>query len=133
MSMSKSKSNSMSNSMSKYKSKSKSNSTHKSLLDLIKHISASRSNMRKSQNNLPVKLMKINKKQSSTSPRVFSKSFSKSRSSAYSSIVKNGKIQTHRKGKEIINNSTKPFIQIKEMNNGDIHHYIVPKNTISYK
>ena len=57
-------------------------------------------------------------------------SYAKSVSSSYSSVMRNG--EEHSKGKQIINNSTKPFIQIDEMLDGQVHHYMVPKNTIPY-
>ena len=106
-------------------------------------MSVSRNNSSKSQNNLPAHLMKMNKKNKKTiintnintniRPIVFNKSFSKSATSSYSSVMKNGKTKIHSEGKEIINNSTKPFIEIHEMDNGSINHYMVPKNTIPYK
>jgi hypothetical protein len=106
-----------------------------------------RNNISKSQNNLPAHLMKINKKNKKTNintnintnvrpivfKKSFNKSFSKSASSSYSSVMKNGKTKIHSEGKEIINNSNKPFIEINEMNNGSIKHYMVPKNSIPYK
>ena len=109
---------------------------HESLLDLIKNMSISRNNISKSQNNLPAHLMKMERKHPHSKPKVFTKSFSKSfsnsASSYYSSVMKNGKTKTHSEAKEIINNSTKPFIEIKEMDDGTIRHYMVPKNTIQY-
>jgi hypothetical protein len=147
-SKSKSKLKSKAKSKSKSKSKSKLHSTkHQSLLDIIKQMSVSRNNISKSQNNLPAHLMKMNKKNKKTNkitnkttnintnirPIVFNKSFSKSATSSYSSVMKNGKTKIHSEGKEIINNSNKPFIEIHEMDNGSIKHYMVPKNTIPYK
>ena len=101
-----------------------------------------RNNISKSQNNLPAHLINMNKKNNKTNktniqPNVFTKSFnksfSKSATSSYSSVMKNGKTKIHSEGKEIINNSTKPFIEIHEMDNGSIKHYMVPKNSIPYK
>ena len=113
---------------------------HQSILDIIKSF-ASRNNISKSQNNLPAHLIKMNKLQNTTNtnittnknPNLVSKSFSKSSSSYYSSVMKNGKIKTHSEGKEILNNSNKPFLEINEMNNGTVKHYMIPKNTIPYK
>jgi hypothetical protein len=93
------------------------------LIDLITMISQARKNKNKSRNNLPARLMKMSNMEK---PR----SYEKSISSSYSSIMHNG--EEHNKGKEIINDSTKPFIQINEMKDGEIQHYMVPKNTISY-
>ena len=109
---------------------------HQSILDIIKSF-ASRNNISKSKNNLPARLMQMKsykalRSQPNTKPQVFSKSFTKSSSSSFSSVMKNGKVQTHSEGKEIINNSNRPFIEIKEMENGDVSHYIVPKKTIPY-
>ena len=112
---------------------------HQNILDIIKHYSLGKNNLRKSQNNLPAQLMKLkastssnlNHKQQSQRANVFTNSFSKSLSSSFSSVTKNG--ETHKKGKTVINNSTRPFIEIKEMDNNNIRHYMVPKNTIPYK
>ena len=57
--------------------------------------------------------------------------FSKSMSSSYSSFTENGK--THSEGKAIVNNSTKPFIEITEMENGKTERFMIPKHTIPYK
>ena len=115
---------------------------HQSILDIIQKLSVHRNNLRKSQNNLPAHLMKLKSTSSSSlqhaqyaqhaqQAKVFSNSVSKSMSSSFSSVTKNG--ETHKKGKTIINNSTRPFIEIKEMDNNNIKHYMVPKNTIPYK
>ena len=110
---------------------------HQNILDIIKNISISRNNLRKSQNNLPARLMNMSQSKSQllnlSEPQVDNKSFSKSISSSFSSISKNGKTLSHSQGKEIINNSRKPFIEIKEMENGDVQHYMVPKTSIPYK
>lgn len=135
----KSKSHSKSKSQPKYKLH-----DHQSLLDIIKQLSVARNNISKSQNNLPahlIKMNKIQKKNTNKNTNIFpnmvnksvSKSFSKSSSSSYSSIMKNGKTKIHSEGKEILNNSNNPFIEIKEMDNGTVTHYMVPKNTIPYK
>jgi len=128
----------------KSKSQSKSQSTthsfpnkHQSILDIINKLSSSKyNNHTKSQNNLPARLMRMSSSRQSQvkQPQVFSKSFSSSSAvSSFSSVMKNGKVQTHSKGKEVINNSNKPFIEIKEMDNGNIKHYMVPKTSIPYK
>ena len=127
----------------KHKTKrlSKSNTVPKknqSIMELINGFTNSfnsNTNYRKSQNNLPARLMRMKSSRQSQiqPPQVFSKSFSKSAVSSFSSVMKNGKVQTHSEGKEVINNSNKPFIEIKEMENGDIQHYMVPKTSIPYK
>ena len=86
-------------------------------------ITQERKNKTKSQSNLPARLMGMNKM---SNPQ----SYSKSVSSSYSSIIHNG--HKHIKGKEVINDSTKPFIKINEMEDGSVNHYMVPKNTIPY-
>jgi len=85
----------------------------------------------KSRNNLPAQLISMNKKslKKSIDPQVINRVFKSS--SSFSSVTQNG--ETHTKGKKIINNSLKPFIEIKEMENGDMHHYMIPKTTIPYK
>jgi len=120
---------------------------HQSILDIINHLSLHRNNLRKSQNNLPAHLMNLKSTSSSSlrkpeiqkaqqaqqaqRPKVFTNSFSKSMSSSFSTVTKNG--ETHNKGKTVINNSTQPFIEIKEIENNNVRHYMVPKNTIPYK
>ena len=117
---------------------------HQSILDIINYLSLHRNNLRKSQNNLPAHLMKlkststsslrkpeIQKAQQAQHAKVFTNSFSKSMSSSFSTVTKNG--ETHNKGKTVINNSTQPFIEIKEIENNNVKHYMVPKNTIPYK
>lgn len=117
---------------------------HQSILDIINYLSLHRNNLRKSQNNLPAHLMKlkststsslrkpeIHNAQQAQQPKVFTNSFSKSMSSSFSTVTKNG--ETHNKGKTVINNSTQPFIEIKEIENNNVRHYMVPKNTIPYK
>ena len=128
----------------KVKSKSNIKSTkHKSIIDIIDRLSRTKHSFRKSQNNLPAGLMKLNSpkivqhyknKHLSTKGKTLTPNthiFSKSMSRSYSSFTKNGK--THSEGKAIINNSTKPFIEITEMENGKTEKFIIPKNTISYK
>jgi len=124
-------------------SSSKSNK-HKNILDILKKFKVSRSttSFKKSQNNLPAHLMKLSSPKISQhyqtkhlSSKKFplnsnSQTFSKSISSSYSSFTKNG--ETHSEGKKILNNSTKPFIEITEMENGNSQHFMIPKNTISY-
>ena len=112
---------------------------YQNIIDIIKHLSHPRNNISKSQNNLPARLMRMKSSRLSNLqspepklqdlPNSFSKSMSSS--SSFSSIMHNG--HTHSKGKTIINNSSKPFIEIKEMQNGKINSYMVPKDTIPYK
>ena len=133
-----------SKSTSKSTPKSTSKSTkHKSIVDIINRLSRTKHSFRKSQNNLPARLMKLNSpkivqhyknkhlsskgKASTPNTQIFSKSMS----SSYSSFTENGK--THSKGKAIVNNSTKPFIEITEMENGKTERFMIPKHTIPYK
>ena len=41
--------------------------------------------------------------------------------------------ETHTEGKDIFNDSTKPFLQINEMHDGNTQHYMIPKNSIPYQ
>ena len=106
-----------------YSNKDHSNQQH-NLIDLISMISQARKNKTKSQSNLPARLMKMNMDKTS-------KNYEKSVSSSYSSVMHNG--HKHIKGKQVINNSSDPFIKINEMEDGQIHQYMVPKNNIPYK
>lgn len=95
------------------------------LHNLVNDINTTRKDLTKMQTNLPAKLMQINAKP--TKPQVYAKSVS----SSFSSIMHNG--HTHSQGKQVVNDSTKPYVRIDEMLNGDVKHYMVPKNTIPYK
>jgi hypothetical protein len=145
--------------LSKFKSKTKTKKTkiqaptqassqfsnkYQNIIDIIKRFSHPRNNISKSQNNLPARLMRMkspnllrNSQLQRPQPQDLSNSVNKSvnklmsSSSSFSSITHNG--HTHSTGKTIINNSNKPFIEIKEMQNGNIKTYMVPKNTIPYK
>ena len=97
----------------------------KSLLHLVNDINTTRQDLTKMQTNLPAKLLQINDKPNK--PKVYAKSIS----SSFSSVMHNG--HTHSQGKQIVNDSTKPYVQIDDMLNGDVKHYMVPKNTIPYK
>ena len=122
------------------KSKQLSN-TKQTIMDILNQFSVSRNNITKSNNNLPARLMRMKSSRYSkqktlhqnqlnyptTEPDMFSKSIS----SSFSSVMKDG--HTHSTGKTIINNSTEPFLKIKEMENGNVKQFIVPKNTIPYK
>ena len=124
------------------KSSHKSNN-NKNSVDIIKTLLRPNQNFRKSQNNLPARLLKLNgttRGQHYKNTHISSKEkplsintqiVSKTMSSSYSSFTENGK--THSEGKEIINNSTKPFIEITEMENGKTERFMIPKHTISYK
>ena len=50
---------------------------------------------------------------------------SKSISSTLTGSIYNG--QVHTMGKEVINDSTKPFIQVSEMHNGHLENYMIPR------
>ena len=107
---------------------------YQSIINVINSLSHSRNkhSFSKSRNNLPAQLMTIDRKNKTTSkhsskPQVFNRTFKSS--SSFSSITQNG--ETHSKGKKVINNSLNPFIVINEMKNGDVQHYIIPKNSLS--
>jgi len=134
---------------------------HQTLIDLITKLSeaTNEKQMSKSRNNLPAKLMqlpnrtksmrimpnmqsiqsfpimnainKISFRAPTYKKNLFSNSSSNAISSTFSSYTHNG--HTHSKGKKIINKSSSPYIKIDEMKNGNIHRYIVPKDTIPYK
>jgi hypothetical protein len=97
------------------------------LFNLITKISQERQNKTKSQTNLPARLMRI---PSSMSKMSQPKTYAKSVSSYYSTMTHNG--ESHNKGKKIVNESTKPYLEIDEMRDGQIHHYMLPKNSIPY-
>jgi hypothetical protein len=110
--------------------------SYQTIINIINSLSNSKRNhtFDKSRNNLPAQLMIIDnqtKKVSlrSSKPQVFNRTLKSS--SSFSSITQNG--ETHSEGKNIINNSLNPFIEIKEMKNGDVQHYMIPKNTLLYK
>ena len=56
-------------------------------------------------------------------------SFSKTVSSSFSSVMRDGR--THSKGNKIVNDSNKPYLQIDEMLDGNTQHYYIPKSTIN--
>ena len=98
------------------------------LLNLITKISQERQNQTKSQTNLPARLMRMS---SSMSRMSKPKTYAKSVSSYYSTMTHNG--ESHNKGKKIVNESTKPYLEIDEMRDGQVKHYMLPKNSIPYK
>ena len=106
------------------------NNNHQNILDIINKLSSSKYNNNhnnsKSQNNLPARLMRMtssSQSQPNLNKQNIRHSFSSSAVSSFSSVMKNGKIKTHSEGKEVVNNSNKPFIEIKEMENGNINQY----------
>ena len=98
------------------------------LLNLITKISQERQNQTKSQTNLPARLMRM---PSSMSRMSKPKTYAKSVSSYYSTMTHNG--ESHNKGKKIVNESTKPYLEIDEMQDDQVQHYMLPKNSIPYK
>jgi hypothetical protein len=114
---------------------------YQNIINVINSLSNSRNkhSFSKSRNNLPAQLMNINKKsqhiststskkcKKSINPHVVNRTFKSS--SSFSSITQNG--ETHSEGKKVINNSLKPFIEIKEMENGDVQHYMIPRTSLS--
>ena len=116
--------------------------SNKELVKLILKLKKANKDTRKSQNNLPARIMRLNTPQivsytEQISPMgkslkiSKSKSYSKAVNSTFSSLTHNG--HTHSKGKKIINESTKPFLKVDEMHNGKVHQYMIPKNSIPYK
>ena len=115
---------------------------YQNIINVINSLSNSRKkhSFSKSRNNLPAQLMNINKKsqhiststskkcKKSINPHVVNRTFKSS--SSFSSITQNG--ETHSEGKKVINNSLKPFIEIKEMENGDVQHYMIPRTSLSH-
>ena len=93
------------------------------LIDLINMITQARQNKTKSQTNLAARMINMNKQEP--------KSYSKSVSSTFTGLVQDG--HKHVKGKQVINNSTKPFLEINEMQDGQVEHFMIPKNTIPYE
>lgn len=104
------------------------------LSDLLNTISNNRQGLTKSEINLPARLMHNDYKElvpteptipdthASYSPMQYSKSYS----STFSSTMHNG--HTHSAGKEVINDSSKPYIQVAELHNGKVERYMIPKN-----
>ena len=101
--------------------------TSNSLHDLINTISNNRSKLTKTETNLPAKLMSMNFSQPNQHSKIETANYSRSVSSTYSSSMHNGKF--HTVGKEVINNSRNPFIQVKEIHDGYQEEYIIPKNS----
>lgn len=97
---------------------------------LLNNISNNRSGLVKSDINLPARLM-VNEKMKSSSntinlkPQIYSKSIS----SSFSSTMHNGHM--HSVGKEVINDSSKPYIQVAELYNGHLDKYMIPRNQSS--
>ena len=91
-------------------------------------------NFKKSQNNLASKLISINnidKPAKSGNKSLNDKVYTYSKTSSMSSVMKNGEL--HSQGKEIINDSTKPYLEVKEMHNGKISQFTISKSNIPYK
>ena len=101
------------------------------LINLVNDINTTRKDLSKMQTNLPARLMQLNNKSNQQKQKQNSQVYAKSVSSTFSSMMHNG--HTHSQGKKIINDSTKPYVQIDEMQNGNVQHYMIPKNTIPYK
>ena len=97
---------------------------------LLNNISNNRRGLVKSDINLPARLM-VNEKMKSSSNTITIKPqiYSKSISSSFSSTMHNGHI--HSVGKEVINDSSKPYIQVAELHNGHLDKYIIPRNQSS--
>jgi hypothetical protein len=105
------------------------------LLDLIKNISTSRQSMTPSKSNLAARLMTMHTQQPMMKQPMqhqhknqHSRSFSSS--SSFSSVMHNGHV--HSQGKQVVNDSTKPYLAVKEMHNGQVNSFMIPKDTIPY-
>jgi hypothetical protein len=100
------------------------------LLDLIKNISTSRQTMTPSKSNLAARLINMNEQHPMHSDmKQHSRSYSSS--SSFSSVMHNGHV--HSQGKQVINDSTKPYLAVKEMHNGHVNSFMIPKDTIPYQ
>ena len=101
------------------KSKAKSKSVSSRLANLLNTISTNRNMMTKAEINLPARLMQ------EQTPIPQPLEYSKSVSSTMTSSMHNGHF--HSSGKEVINDSTKPYIQVAELHNGQVEHFIIPR------
>ena len=98
------------------------------LINLITKISQERKHKTKSQTNLVAKIMRLPSMDSRMSKP---KTYAKTESSYYSTMTHNG--ESHNKGKKIVNESTKPYLEIDEMQDDQVQHYMLPKNSIPYR
>ena len=94
------------------------------IINIIAKLSKASRNSTKSQSNLPARLMKL-QTNTKLNPSTLRNTYHKSISSSYSRIMKNG--NTHTEGKQIIDNSNKPFIEIDEMYNGKVQQFMIPR------
>ena len=99
-------------------------STSNRLENLLNDISNNRQGLVKSDINLPARLMQNGNK--SYNPQSKPLIVSKSISSSYAASLQNGEV--HAAGKEVINDSTKPYIQVSELHNGHLDKYMIPRN-----
>ncbi len=95
--------------------KTKKSTTHTkatlNILKLFKDTIEKTKNISRSKTNLAAKLIDLNKKQ-------INSTYSKTFQSTYTSINKNGKHSEY--GQSVLNESTKPFIEIKNLKNGKL-------------
>jgi hypothetical protein len=99
--------------------------TSNRLTNLLNTISNNRRNLDKSEINLPARLMQ-NHNQPLTNDDSSPIHYSKSVSSTMTSSMHDG--QVHTAGKEVINDSTQPYIAITEMHNGQVERYMIPRD-----
>jgi len=99
------------------------------LANLLNTISNNRSTMTKSEINLPARLLQNGNKLSNQHPQSKPLIVSKSISSSYAASMQNGEV--HTTGKEVVNDSTNPYIQVAELHNGQVEHYMIPRNQSS--
>jgi hypothetical protein len=103
--------------------------SQRSLLQLIKNTIESSRGVKKSQNNLASKLIDLTNKNNMKNRMKHTMqgehSYSKAVQSSYTFINKNGKKQEY--GQTIENESTKPYIEISKLHNGDVNYYKIPR------
>jgi hypothetical protein len=103
------------------------NVSQQNLINLIAKISKERQNRTKSQSNLVARIMKMPNMSRMSKPKTYAKTVS----SYYSTVSHNG--ESHNKGKKIVNESTNPYLEIDEMRDGQVKHYMLSKNSIPYR
>jgi hypothetical protein len=95
----------------------------KALVDLFKTTIEKSQNISRSKVNFAAKLINLNKKEKEKQNTT---SYSKSFQSTYTSINKNGKKSEY--GQSILDESTKPFVEIKNLKDGKLTISKIVKN-----
>jgi len=96
------------------------------LAKLLNIISNNRRSMSKAEINLPARLMQ-NMNMHHENQQV---DYSKTVSSTFTSSMHDGEM--HSAGKEIIDDSTRPYIQIAELHNGQVERYMIPRHQVKH-